>query len=85
MRSLCIPGVGAAAPRGQMLAKCLYVLKVACHSLFEILLHVPDVYLVCHLTSDLVDDDRDPTCFSALAFASPSGVSAIAVPNLEIQ
>jgi hypothetical protein len=59
-------------------------LEVACHSLFEILLCVPNVYLVRHLTSDLVDDDRDPVHSSVLAFASPSGVSAVAVLYLEI-
>ncbi len=39
------------------LHKLLDVLEVACHSLFEILLSVPDVYLVSQLTSDLVDND----------------------------
>jgi hypothetical protein len=49
----------------------------------EVLLGVPDVYLVSQLTSDLVNDYRDPAYSSILAFASPSGISAVPVSHLE--
>jgi hypothetical protein len=50
------------------------------------LLDVPDVTLIHHLTSDLVDDDRDPVLNASiltLAITSPAS-SAVTLPNFEI-
>ncbi len=61
------------------------MLEVSCHSLLKVLLHVPDVDLVCHLASNLVDYDQNPVYSSILALAcSSGGVSAVAVLYLEI-
>jgi hypothetical protein len=62
----------------------LDVLKVARHSFLEVLLSASDVDLVRHLTSDLVDDDRNSTNASVLTFARASGVSAVAVSDFEV-
>jgi hypothetical protein len=62
----------------------LDVLEVAHHSFLEILLSTSDVNLVCHLASDLVDDNQNSTNASVLTFASASGVSAVAVADFKI-
>jgi hypothetical protein len=61
------------------LYELLDVLKVAQHSFVEVLLSVSNVDLVCHLTSDLVDDNWNSTNACILTFACASRVSAVVV------
>jgi hypothetical protein len=67
------------------LHKFLQVLQMACHLLLEVMLCVSHADLICHLTSDLVDDGWNSANSSMLAFASPlSGISAVAISYLEV-
>jgi hypothetical protein len=54
------------------------------HPLLEALLSVPNINLVCHLTSDLIDDNRDPAHISVLALSISPGVYAVAFPHHKI-
>jgi hypothetical protein len=60
------------------------VLEAARHSFLEILLSVSDVIIVCHLASDLVDDNPNSENASLLTFSGASGVSAVAVADSKI-
>jgi hypothetical protein len=66
------------------LRKCLHVLEMACHLFLEIMLRISDIDLILHLTSDLVDNDRNSANSSILAFARTSGISAVIIVHLEV-
>jgi hypothetical protein len=59
------------------------VLEVAHHSFLEVLLSVSGINIVHHLTSDLVDDNRNSANASILTFSGASGVSAVAVADFK--
>ena len=73
-------GVG----RDSLLHESLHILEVARHSLFESLLLVPDIDLVRHFTSDLVNDDRNSADSSILTLSGASWVSAVAVSDFKV-
>jgi hypothetical protein len=57
---------------------------MACHLFLEIMLRISDIDLILHLTSDLVDNDRNSANSSILAFARTSGISAVIIVHLEV-
>jgi pterin-4a-carbinolamine dehydratase len=61
------------------------ILKVAHHPLLEVLLSVPDLNLVRHLTSDLVDNDQNSAHVSILALSISFDILKVAHhPLLEV-
>jgi hypothetical protein len=55
------------------------ILEVTSHPVFEVLMHISTVDIICHLTSDFVDDYRYSTDTAILVLAS-SAASADAFP-----